>query len=156
MMRSYENTIDAEDLVVGSGGISYGSYGATAGGPSTSNSTSSMTSSSGSYSSGSQTTNNSTSNAIGTTSSSNTTGTSSSSTSGTTSGGMSNSNGVTDCDKKMCQDLLMTEKHISKNYDTTIFECPDKQMRSVLNHIQKEEQEHGEKLYNYMHQKGWY
>ncbi|WP_334299750.1 spore coat protein [Terrisporobacter sp.] len=29
-------------------------------------------------------------------------------------------------------------------------------MRQVLNHIQKEEQDHGEKIYNYMNQHGMY
>ncbi|WP_334307029.1 spore coat protein [Intestinibacter bartlettii] len=29
-------------------------------------------------------------------------------------------------------------------------------MRQVLNHIQKEEQEHGEEIYNYMNKHGMY
>ena len=32
----------------------------------------------------------------------------------------------------------------------------DKNVRQVLNHIQKEEQEHGEKIYNYMASHGMY
>ncbi|HBM76400.1 MAG TPA: spore coat protein, partial [Clostridiaceae bacterium] len=32
----------------------------------------------------------------------------------------------------------------------------DPNMRQALNHIQKEEQEHGEAIYNYMESKGMY
>ena len=53
-------------------------------------------------------------------------------------------------DADLCQDLLATEKYISSTYNTTIFECKDTNLRETLNHIQKEEQEHGEKIYNYM------
>lgn len=59
-------------------------------------------------------------------------------------------------DKMLCQDALSTEKYISSTYDTTIFEFKDKNIRQVLNHIQKEEQEHGEKIYNYMNQHNMY
>ena len=59
-------------------------------------------------------------------------------------------------DQEICSDLLMTEKHVSKAYDTTIFEFTNSQARDVLNHIQKEEQEHGYKLFKYMETKGMY
>ena len=59
-------------------------------------------------------------------------------------------------DASLCSDLLMTEKFISGAYDTTIFECVDTNLRNVLNHIQKEEQEHGEEIFNYMQSKGMY
>lgn len=59
-------------------------------------------------------------------------------------------------DKDICQDLLMTEKYVSGTYDTTIFECVDANVRQVLNHIQKEEQEHGEEIFNYMQANGMY
>lgn len=59
-------------------------------------------------------------------------------------------------DADLCQDLLTTEKYISGAYDTTIFECRQTDVRNALNHIQKEEQEHGEKLYNYMSANGMY
>lgn len=59
-------------------------------------------------------------------------------------------------DQALCQDMLMTEKHVSGTYDTTIFECQDANVRQALNHIQKEEQQHGEGIFNYMKQKGWY
>ncbi|NFN18268.1 spore coat protein [Clostridium botulinum] len=59
-------------------------------------------------------------------------------------------------DKMLCQDSLSTEKYVSSTYNTAIFEFKDKNMRQVLNHIQKEEQEHGEQIYNYMSQHGMY
>lgn len=59
-------------------------------------------------------------------------------------------------DKFLCSDALSTEKHVSSIYDTCIFEFKDANMRNVLNHIQKEEQEHGEWIYNYMSQNGMY
>ena len=59
-------------------------------------------------------------------------------------------------DKMLCQDSLSTEKYISSTYNTTIFEFKNKNIRQVLNHIQKEEQEHGEKIYNYMNQHNMY
>ena len=54
------------------------------------------------------------------------------------------------CDAFLCQDLLSMEKHVSGVYDTCVFEFADQGIRDVLNHIQKEEQEHGKKLYDYM------
>jgi len=59
-------------------------------------------------------------------------------------------------DAELCQDLLMTEKYVSSTYNTTIFECMDTNVRKALNHIQKEEQQHGEDIFNYMYQKGIY
>ena len=59
-------------------------------------------------------------------------------------------------DAYLCQDLLATEKHVSYVYNTGIFEFKDVGMRDALNHIQKEEQEHGKKLYDYMSQNGMY
>lgn len=59
-------------------------------------------------------------------------------------------------DKMLCQDTLSTEKYISATYNTAIFEFKDKNIRQVLNHIQKEEQEHGEQIYNYMDQHNMY
>ena len=59
-------------------------------------------------------------------------------------------------DAYLCQDLLATEKHVSSVYNTGIFEVKDAGMRDALNHIQKEEQEHGKKLYDYMSQNGMY
>lgn len=59
-------------------------------------------------------------------------------------------------DADICNDALTTEKFVSSTYNTTIFEVKDHNIRSALNHIQKEEQEHGEQLYNYMASKGYY
>jgi len=59
-------------------------------------------------------------------------------------------------DRFLCTDLLSTEKHVSSIYDTSIFEFKDAGIRNALNHIQKEEQEHGEQLYNFMNQNGMY
>jgi spore coat protein CotF len=59
-------------------------------------------------------------------------------------------------DKDLCIDMLMTEKYVSGAYDTAIFEFRDPQVRSILNHIQKEEQQHGEAIFKYMEKKGMY
>lgn len=59
-------------------------------------------------------------------------------------------------DAYLCKDLLMTEKYVSSNYNTTIFECTDTNIRQILNHIQKEEQHHGEDISSYMISKGMY
>ena len=50
----------------------------------------------------------------------------------------------------------MTEKYVSNSYDTSIFEFKDTGVRDALNHIQKEEQKHGEDLYNYMAKNNMY
>ncbi|OPJ63973.1 spore coat protein [Clostridium oryzae] len=59
-------------------------------------------------------------------------------------------------DADMCTDLLMTEKYVSGAYNTAIFEFKDTRARDVLNHIQKEEQKHGEAIFQYMESKGMY
>lgn len=59
-------------------------------------------------------------------------------------------------DATMANDMLTTEKYISGTYDTSIFECRDTNVRQALNHIQKEEQQHGEDLFNYMQAHGMY
>ncbi|WP_373899686.1 spore coat protein [Haloimpatiens sp. FM7315] len=70
---------------------------------------------------------------------------------GSNSTGLNNQN-----DTELCEDLLMTEKYVSGAYDTTIFEFKDTTARDVLNHIQKEEQEHGKSIYDYMAAHGMY
>ena len=57
-------------------------------------------------------------------------------------------------DEFLCRDALDTEKHVSSVYDTCIFEFNDAGARDALNHIQKEEQEHGKQLYDYMRCRG--
>ena len=59
-------------------------------------------------------------------------------------------------DADLCEDLLSTEKYVSSTYNTAIFEFRDPAVRQTLNHIQKEEQQHGEALYHYMASKGMY
>ncbi|AOT70801.1 spore coat protein [Geosporobacter ferrireducens] len=83
--------------------------------------------------------------------------------SGSQSGGMQNnsqgqpqSSGYNQQDAFLCNDLLMTEKYVSGAYDTAIFEFTDTNIRQTLNHIQKEEQQHGEDIYMYMNSKGMY
>lgn len=62
--------------------------------------------------------------------------------------------GLSEKDKKynayLCQDALSTEKYVSATYNTSVFEFAQPKLRNVLNHIQKEEQEHGLKIYQYM------
>jgi spore coat protein CotF len=65
--------------------------------------------------------------------------------------GMNNKN-----DADLCTDMLMTEKYVSGAYDTAIFEFSDANIRQALNHIQKEEQQHGEGIFNYMQSNGMY
>ena len=53
-------------------------------------------------------------------------------------------------DSFLCSDVLADEKHVSNLYNTCIFEFKDATIRDTLNHIQKEEQEHGKAIYDYM------
>lgn len=59
-------------------------------------------------------------------------------------------------DQILLEDLLSTEKYVSSFYDTAVFEAADPKVRQAIQHIQKDEQEHGEKLFNYMHSHGMY
>ena len=69
-------------------------------------------------------------------------------------------NYMSDADKQsdafLCKDMLTTEKHASALYDTAIFEFKDPAARKTLNHIQAEEQQHGEQLYAFMNCNGMY
>lgn len=60
------------------------------------------------------------------------------------------------CDEFLCKDMLSSEKHVSSVYNTGIFEFSDPNARKMLNHIQAEEQQHGEKIYAYMKSNGMY
>ena len=53
-------------------------------------------------------------------------------------------------DAYLCKDALSMEKHVSGVYNTGIFEFTSPVVRDTLAHIQKEEQNHGEQLYNYL------
>lgn len=57
-------------------------------------------------------------------------------------------------DEFLCNDSLSMEKHVSSVYDTSIFEFKDTHARDMLNHIQKEEQEHGDQISKYMELNG--
>ncbi len=59
-------------------------------------------------------------------------------------------------DSFLCSDALAMEKHVSSVYDTSIFEFSSAVLRDTLGHIQKEEQNHGEQIYNYMSKNGMY
>ena len=59
-------------------------------------------------------------------------------------------------DEYLLKDALDTEKHVSSVYDTCIFEFTDPGARQALNHIQKEEQEHGKLIYDYMQANNMY
>ena len=53
-------------------------------------------------------------------------------------------------DAYLVRDALAMEKHVSGVYNTSVFEFTSPVLRDTLAHIQKEEQNHGEKLYNYL------
>ena len=53
-------------------------------------------------------------------------------------------------DAFLCRDMLSAEKHVSSVYDMSVFEFQSPTLRDTLAHIQKEEQNHGEQLYNYL------
>lgn len=57
-------------------------------------------------------------------------------------------------DAYLCQDALAMEKHISSLYDVSIFEFTNPTLRDTLNSIQKEEQNHGKQIYDYMEANG--
>jgi rubrerythrin len=58
------------------------------------------------------------------------------------------------CDQFLCEDLLATEKQASSQYDASIFTFCDQNACTVLNHMQKEEQEHGRLLHSYLEKNG--
>lgn len=59
-------------------------------------------------------------------------------------------------DAYLCRDALAMEKHVSSLYDVSIFEFSDPVLRDTLGHIQKEEQNHGQQLYEYLSKNGMY
>lgn len=59
-------------------------------------------------------------------------------------------------DQQICNDIITTEKAINDFYGHAITETSNQQLRQVLNHIQKEEQDHAFAIYKYAEQKGWY
>ena len=59
-------------------------------------------------------------------------------------------------DSKLCQNMLTIEKQVSSVYNTAVFEFKSPQARKALNHIQAEEQQHGEQLYSFMNNNNMY
>jgi len=55
----------------------------------------------------------------------------------------------------LCSDMTLTENFISSSYNNAVFAMSDSQVIKTLQHIQKEEQEHGEGIKKYMEQHGW-
>ena len=54
----------------------------------------------------------------------------------------------------LCTDLIATEKHASSLYDTCIFEFTNDSVRNALAGIQREEQQHAKRVYDYMKKNG--
>ena len=70
-------------------------------------------------------------------------------------------NGASDGEDKcadayLCRDALAMEKHVSGVYDTGIFEFTQQSVRDALADIQKQEQQHGKRIYDYMAANGMY
>lgn len=61
-----------------------------------------------------------------------------------------------DKDQYMAHDMLSLEKYVSSAYDTGIFESAQPHIRQVLQQIQKDEQKHGEQIFQYMSSHGMY
>ena len=59
-------------------------------------------------------------------------------------------------DAYLAKDALSMEKHVSSVYNTAVFEFSSPTLRDTLAHIQKEEQNHGERLYKYLNANGCY
>jgi len=59
-------------------------------------------------------------------------------------------------DKILCTDLLSTEKYVSGTYDMDVFESANPIVRQAIQHIQQDEQKHGQELFNYMSSHGMY
>jgi len=69
---------------------------------------------------------------------------------------LSQGSGSSNSDKYLLQDMLTTEKQISSAYDTSVFESGNTNVRQALQHIQQEEQNHGEQIFQYMSSHGMY
>ncbi|MDD3169518.1 MAG: spore coat protein [Eubacteriales bacterium] len=69
---------------------------------------------------------------------------------------LSQGGGSNNSDKYLLQDMLSTEKYVSSTYDTSIFESGKPNIRQALQHIQQDEQNHGEQLFQYMNSHGMY
>ena len=59
-------------------------------------------------------------------------------------------------DKTLLHEMLSLEKYVSGAYDTSIFESAQPAVRQTLQGIQKDEQSHGEQIFQYMSSHGMY
>lgn len=59
-------------------------------------------------------------------------------------------------DMQLCSDLLMTENYVSNTYDDVVFCTQNSVIRQAVQHIQKEEQQHGTDIIDYMTLHGQY
>lgn len=59
-------------------------------------------------------------------------------------------------DEVLCSDLLATEKYVASTYNVAVFEAANPTVRQAVQHIQQEEQGHGQMLFDYMHSHGMY
>ena len=59
-------------------------------------------------------------------------------------------------DAQLLNDALGWEKHVSSSYNTAVLESVDANIRKQLQHIQQEEQDHAQTLFNAMNSRGWY
>ncbi|MDD3838988.1 MAG: spore coat protein [Clostridia bacterium] len=57
-------------------------------------------------------------------------------------------------DAELCKDMLMTEKFVSGTYNDAVFDFTNTNIAQALQHIQKEEQQHGEGIANFMANNG--
>ncbi|MCK8825313.1 spore coat protein [Fuchsiella alkaliacetigena] len=58
-------------------------------------------------------------------------------------------------DRQLLQDALMTEKYVSNSYDNSVLESANQEVMQALEHIQQEEHQHKQQLFEMMNQKGW-
>ena len=57
-------------------------------------------------------------------------------------------------DAIMCRDAMMMEQFISDSYNQGLFQSMNPVVRQTLQHIQDEEQQHGEGILNYLQEQG--
>ena len=62
--------------------------------------------------------------------------------------------GIGESNASIVRDMLMTEQFVSGSYDSAIFDSVSPETRQALQHIQKDEQKHGQGLRDYMQRKG--
>lgn len=59
-------------------------------------------------------------------------------------------------DAYLCADALATEKYVAADYNTSVFEFSNENLRQTLSKIQEQEQHHGKEIYDYMAKNGMY